>query len=237
MTGGIYNTLLLQPLFNGLVLLYEHVSFGDLGLAIIFLTIIVRIALFPLFHKTAKHQRIAQELHPEIKKIQEKHRNNKEEQAKELMELYKKNKVNPLTPIMLLALQMPILFALYKIFITGLSSDTLSLLYPFVSPPTEISQTSLGFLELNQVSLPVAVLAAAAQFAQGKLAIARSKSQQNMPNQAMSAMKIMIFIGPAIALAVLTRFPAAVGLYWLTSTAFSIVQQAIVNKSVNKRNG
>jgi len=233
MITEFFRTILSEPLFNGLILLYEHASFGDLGVAIILLTIAVRLILFPLFHKTAKHQRLAQKIQPEVKKIQKKHKDDKEAQAKELMELYKKHRVNPLTPILLLIVQLPILFALYRIFINGISGDTLSMLYSFVPAPENVSHTFLGVVELNAVSIPIAIIAAAAQYGQGKLAIARSKKQQDaMSAQARNMTKISVYIGPVIALVVLTRFPAAVGLYWLTSTVFSIIQQVIVNRSV-----
>src|SRR3989304_8690291 len=234
MISGFFRTVLSQPLFNALVLLYEHASFGDLGIAIIFLTIIVRIILFPLFHKTAKHQKIAQKIQPEVKKIQEKHKNDREAQTRELMELYKKNQVNPLTPILLLVIQLPILFALYKIFINGLSEGCVALLYSFVPSPETISQLSFGVIQLNAVSIPIAILAAATQYIQGRLAMARAKGQDALPAQARKMAKISIYAGPTIALLVLTRFPAAVGLYWLTSTVFSIIQQIIVNKSVHE---
>jgi len=236
MITEFFRTILYQPLFNGLVLLYEYVAFEDLGVAIILLTIVVRIILFPLFHKTAKHQKLAQRIQPEVKKIQQKHKNDRETQTKELMDLYKKHQVNPLTPIFLLLLQLPILFALYRIFINGLSEETLSLLYSFVPTPENISHSFLGVVELNEISIPIAILAAAAQYVQGKLAVARSKKQDQLPAQARKMAKISVFMGPTIALVILTRFPAAVGLYWLTSTLFSIIQQIIVNRSVHKEN-
>mgnify|MGYP001612445244 CR=1 FL=1 len=234
MMAEIFRTILSQPLFNGLVLLYERASFGDLGVAIILLTLIVRVILFPLFHKTAKHQKIAQRIQPEIKKIQQKHKNDKETQTRELMELYKKHQVNPLTPILLLIIQLPILFAVYKIFRDGISADTLSMLYSFVPVPENVSHTFLGLVELNAVSIPIAVAAAMAQYVQGKLATARAKNQDAMSAQARNITKTMIYLGPIVALVVLTKFPAAVGLYWLTSTLFSIIQQTIVNKSMQK---
>ena len=124
-----FRTILYQPLLNGLVLLYEYVAFEDLGVAIILLTVMVRIILFPLFHKTAKHQKIAQKIQPEVKKIQTKHKNNREAQTKALMALYQEHNVNPLTPIFLLVLQLPILFALYRLFINGFNGDSLALIY------------------------------------------------------------------------------------------------------------
>jgi len=234
MITAFFRTILSKPLFNGLILLYEHAAFGDLGIAIILLTIIVRLVLFPLFHKTAKHQRVAQKIQPKVKEIQKKHKDDREMQAKALMELYKEHKMNPLTPFLLLIIQLPILFALYRIFINGVSDSSLSMLYSFVSAPSEVSHTFLGIIELNAVSIPIAILAAAMQYIQGRLVISRSKKQGQMPAQAKGFAKASVFIGPVIALVVLTRFPAAVGLYWLTTTVFSIIQQIIVNRSTDK---
>jgi len=234
MITELFRTALTQPLFNGLVLLYEFVAFEDLGIAIILLTIIVRIILFPLFHKTAKHQKIAQELQPEVKKIQKELKEDKEAQTKALMELYQENKVNPLTPIFLLFLQLPVLFALYRIFINGFSNGALDLLYPSIQAPTNITQTFLGIIQLDKPSMILVVAAALAQYFQGLLASSRSKKKGQVTDQAAKMAKASIYIGPIIALVILVRFPAAVAVYWLTSTLFSILQQTIVNKSVHK---
>jgi YidC/Oxa1 family membrane protein insertase len=237
MITDFFRTILYQPLFNGLVFLYESVAFEDLGVAIILLTVVVRLILFPLFHKTAKHQKIAQELQPEVKKIQKEHKNNKEAQTKALMELYQEHKVNPFTPIFLLLLQLPVLFALYRIFINGFSDDALLLLYSFVPEPQNLTQTFLGVIDLSVVNFPLVIAAAAAQFLQGKLAAARinKKKGQQLAGQAEKMAKMGIFLGPVIALVILTRFPAALALYWLTSTLFSIIQQVIVNFSVQEK--
>lgn len=235
MLTDFFRTILLQPLFNGLVLLYEHVAFEDLGIAIILLTIIVRIILFPLFHKTAKHQKLAQKIQPEVKKIQKKHKDNKEAQTKALMELYKEHKVNPLTPILLLILQLPVLFALYRIFINGFSGDVFDVLYPFVQMPANITQDFLGIIALDKVSIPLVIVTAGAQYAQGLLVVKRSGKKKDTPDQIAKMSKFMVYVGPVIALVVLVRFPAAVAVYWLTSTLFSIIQQVIVNRSVHDK--
>jgi len=229
-----FRTILYQPLLNGLVLLYEYVAFEDLGVAIILLTVLVRIILFPLFHKTAKHQKIAQKIQPEVKKIQTKHKNNREAQTKALMALYKEHNVNPLTPIFLLILQLPILFAMYRLFINGFNSDSISLIYSFVPEPQNITQSFLGIIALDMVSMPLVITAAAAQYVQGLLVAGRASSRKDLTGQAAKMAKISVYAGPVIALIVLARLPAAVGLYWLTSTIFSIIQQTIVNRSIRK---
>ena len=233
--SNLFRIFLLQPLFNGLVLLYENVAFEDLGVAIILLTIIVRIILFPLFHKTAKHQKLAQKIQPEVKKIQTKHKNNKEEQTKALMELYKEHKVNPLTPILLLVLQFPVLYALYRIFINGFSGEAFDLLYSFVQTPVNITQDFLGIIALDKVSIPLAIITAGAQYAQGLLVVRRTSKNKDTPEQIAKMSKFMVYLMPAITLAILMRFSAAFAVYWLTSTLFSIMQQIIVNRSVHDK--
>src|SRR3989338_5142007 len=112
----LFNEILYRPMVNILVLLYENITFGSLGISIILLTLIVRVVLFPIFFKTAKHQRISQELQPHLKRIQEEHKDNKANQTKAMMDLYKKHNINPLTPILLIIIQLPILIALFIVF-------------------------------------------------------------------------------------------------------------------------
>src|SRR3989344_3575916 len=150
---AFFTEALYRPLFNALAWLYENVAFEDLGVAIILLTIGVRLLLFPLFHQTVKNQRITQNLQPEIKRIQKHHKEDKEIQAQKIMELYDQHKVNPLMPLLALIIQIPIVFVLYRIFIHGFSGDALSLLYPSVTLPESPNQSFLGLIDLRQSNL------------------------------------------------------------------------------------
>src|SRR5687767_12153083 len=105
----LFHELLYQPLFNALVFLYENVTFGDIGIAIILLTIIIRLILYPLFRKSIRNQMLLQRIQPMVKRIQEEHKENREKQAKALLELYREHKVNPFSGILLLFVQLPIL--------------------------------------------------------------------------------------------------------------------------------
>lgn len=235
---AFFTEFLYRPLFNALAWLYQNVAFEDLGVAIILLTLAVRIILFPLFHKTVKHQRITQDLQPQIKRIQKKHKNDKETQAKEIIELYGKHKINPLTPILVLLIQLPIIFAVYRIFINGFSNGSLDLLYPSIHLPEAPNQNFLGVIaDLTQPSLVVALFAAVAQYFQGKLAFSKRNKDKNKDSAESPAEKIgkrMVFAMPILTLVILINLPAAIGLYWSTTTIFSIFQQAIVNRSLNK---
>ncbi|MDD5710578.1 MAG: YidC/Oxa1 family membrane protein insertase [Candidatus Colwellbacteria bacterium] len=235
----LFTEILYRPLFNALAWLYQNIAFQDLGVAIILLTIVVRIVLFPLFHKTAKHQHITQDLQPQIKAIQKKHKEDKETQAKEIMELYGKHKINPLTPILVMLIQLPIIYAVYRIFINGFSNGALDLLYPSIHLPETPNHDFLGLInDLTVPSMAVAIFAAITQYFQGKLAFAkRKKSGQEKKTPEFSAEAIsrrMVLFMPVFTLILLSTLPAAIGLYWSTTTVFSIFQQAIVNRALNK---
>ncbi|MEK7086984.1 MAG: YidC/Oxa1 family membrane protein insertase, partial [Patescibacteria group bacterium] len=92
---NLFNAVFYQPILSVLIFIYNNLAFHDLGLAIIFLTILVRIVLFPLFYKGAKDQALIQRLQPHIKKIQLDHKVDKAKQAQELMALYKEHRFNP----------------------------------------------------------------------------------------------------------------------------------------------
>ena len=239
--SALFNELLYRPMVNILVLLYENVTFGSLGIAIILLTLIIRVVLFPIFFKTAKHQRISQELQPHIKRIQEEHKDSKANQTKAMMDLYKKHKINPLTPIFLIILQIPIIYALFKVFShsfaeSTLSEEALSALYSFVTAPSSIDFYFLG-MDLKLKNIIIVIVAAVAQFFQGKLSIIKTKKslENQTVSQAEKIGKQMMYIGPLLTLVFLWNLPAAIGVYWLSTTVFSIIQQIFLNKHMEKK--
>jgi len=235
---AFFTQVFYQPLFNALAWLYANVAFNDLGIAIILLTLVVRILLFPLFHQTTKHQRLTQDLQPEIKKIQKKHKDDKETQAQKIMELYSEHKINPLTPLIALVVQLPIIIILYRIFIHGFSGDALNLLYPSISLPDVPDQHFFGIIDLTQSNTWVAGVAAVAQYIQGKLSLAKTKKKNGgEPSKAEKIGKNMVLFMPLLTLAILFNLPSAVGIYWVTTTVFSIGQQWFVNHTLNKEEG
>lgn len=229
----LFNELLYRPIFNALVLVYNHLSFSSWGLAVIIITIIIRIILFPFFHKASRNQAVMQKIQPQIKDITDRYKNNKEEQVKQIMALYKKHRVNPFSSFGLLFIQLPILIALYLVFLRGLTPENLSLLYSFVSPPSIVHFTFLGLINLKESSIIVVVVAAALQYLQAKLSLplttSGSSSAERLGRQ-------MAFIGPVVAFLVLLNLPSVVGVYWITTSVFSIFQQLIINRSLKNFN-
>lgn len=229
--GSFFNIILHQPLFNALVFFYNTIAFQDLGVAIIALTVMVRVILYPLFYKSFKNQTLMQKIQPHIQKIQHDHKGDREKQAQALMELYRHHNVNPFSGILLILVQLPILIVLYRLFLIGITPEAFANLYPFITPPAEINHTLLGLIDLQTKSIVIVVLAAVLQYFQGKLALPKGNNDQS---PAAKVGKSMIFVGPILTVLVLVNLPSAVGVYWLASSAFSIGQQIIVNKQLSK---
>ena len=225
--GELFHLILTQPLFNLLVALYQHVTFADLGLAIILLTIIVRLILYPVFYRGLKSQMVMQKIQPEIARVQKEHKGNKEKQAIALMEVYKVNKVNPFSSLIYVFAQLPILIAVYQIFLKGLTMEAFSDLYSFVSAPVVINNEFLGLLDVSKPSMIIVALAVICQYWQGKTAMAKNPAAGSSPMS-----KYMVYMGPLLTLLILPKLSAAIGLYWITTSVFSVFQQHLINKQL-----
>lgn len=235
---AFYHVVFKYPILNLLVFFYQAIALRDLGLAIIFVTIAIRLILYPFFHTGAKQQMLMQRIQPHVKKIQEQHKDDREKQAQALMALYKEHGVNPFSSILLLIIQLPILIALYRIILYEMAGKaTLVGLYSFVAAPQTINSMFLGLINLQAKNIWLVLLAAAAQFMQARLAIWRNPNGQGLPSQAEKMAKQMSFIAPVITIVIFYNLPAAVALYWLTSSIFSVLQQAIVNKHLREKFG
>jgi len=224
-----FNAILYQPLLNALVFLYNTVAFGDFGVAIILLTVIIRLILFPVFHKSTRHQKQMQDLQPKLKKLQDQHKGDKAKQAEAMMALYKEHKISPFSGFLMLLIQIPILIALYQVFSKSLSPDFLSSLYSFVPAPENISHSFLGLINLAEKNIIIVILAAAAQYFQAKMSLSKVQPGQNLtPVEKMG--RNMVYLGPALTGFILLSLPSALGLFWIVGSIFSIGQQIIINK-------
>jgi len=228
----LYNTFLYQPFLNALLWFYTTIAFQDLGVAIILLTLLIRILLFPVFQRSARHQAVMQRLQPHIKKIQEQHPKDKERQAKEMMALYQEHRLNPFSGMMLLFIQLPVLIALYQVFIGISNPETLAHgVYSFIQVPRELHTMFLGLINLKGQSIFMVGLAAFAQYLQGRIALPKKRPGEEL-TQAERMSRNMVFIAPLLTLFIFWNFPAAVSLYWVVTSFFSVGQQLIINREL-----
>jgi YidC/Oxa1 family membrane protein insertase len=230
-----FYAILYQPLTNALIFFYNTLSFQDLGIAIILLTLAIRLLLYPFFHKSARQQTIMQYLQPKLKAIQLEHKADRAKQTEAMMALYKEHQVNPFSGILFLLIQIPVLITLYQIFLKSLSPEVFaSTLYSFVHLPAAFNVMFLGLIDLSSRSILMVVLAALAQFLQAKLAMPKRQDSKVPLSTQEQIGRNMMYVGPLLTIFIFFRFPAAISLYWLASSLFSIVQQIVINKSLAK---
>lgn len=223
---SLYYHVIYYPLLNLLVFLYNFVP--DIGVVIILLTILIRLILAPSFHKSLKSQREMAELQPKLTAVREKYKNDKEGQAKAMMELYKEHKINPFASCLPLVIQLPILIALYHVFNKALTGGALEGLYSFVHHPGNISPYFLHTaINLAKPSIVLGVIAGLAQFWQSKM---MAPKQQNADATAkIMSMQTTYFL-PVVTVIIAARLPAGLPLYWLVTTLFAIAQQYYIMK-------
>lgn len=231
----IWQQFLYRPLLNALIMLYNTVAFRDIGIAIIELTVIIRIILLAPSLKALRAQIALQKLQPEMDKIKKKYKNDKQKQNQVTMEFYKKNKINPLSSCLPTLIQLPVLIALFWIFRDALNSNNMHLLYPFVKNPGQVNIYFLGFINLAQKgNWFLAILAAGTQFWQSKMIMPKKQpGDQGMQSMLTSQ---MIYFMPLITLVFALQFPAGLALYWVTTTVFAIATQWFVLKESKKEN-
>ena len=111
----IFHLFFYNPLYNGLIILLSWLPHPDVGLAVILFTVFIKLVLFPLSKKAVRTQMEIKEIEPELAKIKEKYKDDREKQAKETMSLYQKKGINPFSSFFLVLIQAPIIFALYFI--------------------------------------------------------------------------------------------------------------------------
>jgi len=220
--GQIFETILTQPLLSLLVFFYNFIPGHDLGVAIILLTVVVRIILFPFSRLSLKSQKAMQEIQPKLEEIKKKYAGNREGQAKAMMNLYKENKVNPFSSCLLLLIQMPILIAVFQVLRVGVVDSSLNLV-------------AFGFLNLSQTNIFLAIVTAVFQYFQMKtLPTAKpapvfvkkdGAKDENMAAMMNKQMKVMM---PFLTLVMGMTLPSGLMLYWLIGLFFSMLEQKLI---------
>jgi len=235
----IFITLFYQPILNLLVFLYNIVPGHDIGIAIILMTIIIKLILMPLSKKSLESQKALQVLQPKIEKIKETYKENKEEMSKRIMALYAENKINPFSSCFPLLIQLPFLFAVFRVFRAGLTNGSLDLVYSFVNKPDSLNPISFGIINLSTPNVFLAVLTGIAQFFQARMMVSKKpeiKGKGSSDESMASAMnKQMLYFMPILTVFIGLSLPSGLSLYWFLTTILTILQQVFVFKSVEAK--
>ncbi|MEI7809989.1 MAG: YidC/Oxa1 family membrane protein insertase [bacterium] len=233
--SNLWNLVLYKPLLNAMAFLVSVVPGGDVGVAVIILTLFVKTVLFPLSQRSIESQAKMNLMAPELKKIKESNAS-KEEQAKQTFEVYKKHKTNPFSGCLLVLIQIPIIFALY--FVLRKMEFTADNLYSFIHVPTVVNMNFLGLIDISKVHLLVlAILAGISQFFQAYYMPKPAPSTGNgkdsfQENFAKSMQTQMKYVFPFVVAFIAYSVSGAIALYWIVSNVFAIGQQVYAK---NKR--
>lgn len=217
-----WTDIIARPLLYLLRFFYRYVH--NYGVAIILLTILIKILFWPLTHKSYKSMKEMQKLQPMLAKLREKYKDNKEQMNKEMMALYKTYKVNPMGGCLPMIIQIPVFFALYRIL-----GDSIELRHaPFCLWMNDLSAPDRLFhfaFKIPFMSPPYGIpvltlLMGVSMFIQQKMT-----PTPGDPSQA----KIMMFL-PIIFTVMFINFPSGLVLYWLVNNILSIGQQYRIHK-------
>lgn len=235
----LWNFFIYKPMYNALVLLVDLLPGGNIAIAVIILTILVKIIILPLNKKSIKSQLALKEIEPEINKIK-KDFPDKQIQAQKTMALYKEKKINPFSGCLVILLQFPIIIALYLVFTKGINGgvfDT-NLIYSFIKAPTEIGLNFLGINIISEKNIIIAILVTITQYLSIQQ-INKNKQDQKNTSQEQGSIdfaqefsknlnKNMTYTLPLVIGFVSYKVSVAVALYFLTSNIVSIIQQAVI---------
>jgi YidC/Oxa1 family membrane protein insertase len=233
----IYHLFFFDPLYNGLLTIFKVFPWVDAGIAVVLLTVAVRLLLFPLSKKAVHTQVKMQEIAPAVEDIKKKYKDKPEEQAKQTLALYREKGVNPFSGILVIIIQLPIIIALYQIFLRFPEVDP-AILYSFVRVPEVINMTFLGAIDITMRSLSLAFLAAVTTYFQFHLATKRTKPPTGNSfgeSLARSMQTQMKYVFPVIVFFISYQISGVIALYWFTTNLFTIGQEIVVRRKLTQK--
>jgi YidC/Oxa1 family membrane protein insertase len=231
MFTNFYNAVFYHPIFNLLIGLYDYIPGRDIGLAIILLTILVKLAMWPLQASALRSQKALTDIQPKIEELKKRYpeKSQQEELAKEMMALYSREKVNPAASCLPLLIQLPVFIALYHALSAGLKSGGFEALYPFIPNPGTITPTMFGLLDLAAPNYVLAILAGAMQYFQAKMMVTRQQPKGvpgGKDEQMLATMnKQMVYMMPALTVFIGWTLPGGLSLYWFVMSGLTVLQQ------------
>lgn len=238
---AILHQIFVQPLINLLILFYSIVPGHDFGVAVILLTVVVRMILWPLQSQTLRNQKALNKVQPEVNKIRAKYKNDPVKMNSMMMELYKEKEVNPFSSCLPSLIQLPLLFALFYAIQPFGNPDFYNLANPnaglwqqlyewvknlgFVKEALSqpFSTEMFGIVNLAKPNVPLAIIAGIVQFFQMKMMMPK----QNV-DETQKAMSSMTYIFPVLTVIIGLSFPAALPLYWIVTTLIAALQQYLI---------
>jgi len=231
MIGAVFNAVVYDPIYNGLVFFVGALPTHDMGIAVIIVTILVRVVLYPLSKSAIKAQMKMKEVAPEIEELKKRLKDKPEEQSKAIFALYKEREVKPFSGFLLILIQLPILLGLYWVFaMGGLPEINTEILYSFVSVPSAVNMEFLGLIDMSGRSIVLAIIATIAQFVYTRLSMGprgeKTATEASFGSDMARSFDLQARYMLPVMVGVIAFFIAAAApLYWITGNIFMIGQE------------
>ena len=237
MISSFFNTAFYDPIYNALVALVSFIPGGDVGVAVILVTIVIRLLLLPFSLSAARTQRAMKVLEPKIKDLKEKHKGDKEKEALETLSLYREAKVIPFASILTVFIQIPILLALYFVFYyEPFPAINAARLYSFTPTPDIASLEFLGLISVASKSMVLALLAGITQFYQAHLALSgtmKPSDTKSMQNDFQRIMGLQLkYVFPFLIGTIAYTTSGAIALYFITTNLAGSLQEIYVRRAL-----
>ena len=224
--GAIWDLIILQPVINSLIVL-THYLFSSFGLAIIALTIVVNLVMYPLTMKQLRAMKAMQSLQPKIAELQRKYAKDRQKLAQEQMGLYKESGMSPVGCLLPMLIQMPVWISLYQSIIRLLAvtpEDFLGLSQYLYSWSVVRAMLPLGneflWLDLATPNMLLAILVGGSMWLQQKMSMTPSADPRQQTQS-----RMMLWMMPLMFGFLCLTFPSGLALFWLTSTVIRVVMQ------------
>lgn len=233
----MFHTFFYEPIYNLLGFVLTHTPFHDVGVGIIVVTFLVKLVLLPLNLSALRSQYLMKRIEGEMAAIKEEHKKEPHEASKKMMEIYKREKINPFSSLFAIIIQIPIIFALYLVFSKGLSVDVDSL-YSFVTFPTDLHTLAFGLFDVTEKSVFIATLAGVSSYflARRQTAMMVSKKEgkeETFQDQFMKSMRIqLLYVLPIVVAFSSAILPSALGFYWFISNSIAYVQDVYMKRKL-----
>ncbi len=237
MISSFFHTVFYDPIYNALVALVALVPGGDVGIAVILVTVVIRLILLPSSLSAVRTQRAMKTIEPKIKEIKELHKGDKEKEALATLALYKEAKVNPFASIGIIFIQIPVLLALYWVFVNEpFPALNIERLYALTPIPTLISLNFLGAISVTGKSIILAVIAGATQYLQAIMAIKgtmKPGEEKNTINDFQRIMGMQLkYVFPFLIAAISYTTSGAIALYFITTNLAGSLQEWYVRRTI-----
>lgn len=262
--AGLFHEIIYRPLFNILVFIYQNIPWQDMGVAVIILTILIRILLLPVYRNLMKSQQEMQEIQPELKELREKYKDDRQTQSEEMMKLYKDRGINPFAPFWPLLIQLPILIGMISVARNIFNSEEYPESYGFVDFPETFNEMAFGAINIvdsgwdsqDPYVIIMAVTVSIILHVQMKLVMGRANGRQeekqateassqevsqhdeqgqpDATEMAQMMQKQMMYVLPFIILIPALTLPAIGTIYIFTASLFHLGQEIFIKQGIKE---